>query len=60
VVIAIKRATREALARAGPLLAARPGDEPALADANRAVVAQAVTAAVRAYYAEWPGSASTA
>jgi hypothetical protein len=49
VVIAIKQATREALARAIPGVADDLG-EIELEDATRAVVGQAVTAAVEAYY----------
>jgi hypothetical protein len=50
VVVAIKRATREALARAVARISGDVG-ETAIDDATRAVVGQAVTAAVEAYYA---------
>jgi hypothetical protein len=50
VVVAIKHATREALARVLPRLSEDLGGI-ALEDATRAVVGQAVTAAVEAYYA---------
>ena len=49
VVIAIKRATHEALARAIPRMDTALG-EIAIEDAMRSVVGQAVTAAVEAYY----------
>lgn len=49
VVVAIKHATREALARAMPRVSQDLGGI-ALEDATRAVVGQAVTAAVEAYY----------
>jgi hypothetical protein len=49
VVIAIKRATHEALARAVPRMHTLAGAM-AIEDASRAVIGQAVTAAVEAYY----------
>src|SRR5215469_10018463 len=49
VVIAIKRATHEALARAVPHMHTAAGAV-AIEDASRAVMGQAVTAAVEAYY----------
>jgi hypothetical protein len=49
VVIAIKRATHEALARAVPRMDTLAGAI-AVEDASRAVMGQAVTAAVEAYY----------
>ncbi len=49
VVVAIKHATREALARAMPRISQDLGGV-VLEDATRAVVGQAVTAAVEAYY----------
>ena len=49
VVIAIKRATHEALARAVPQIHT-PAGAHAIEDASRAVMGQAVTAAVEAYY----------
>ena len=48
-VIAIKRATHEALARAVPHMHTAAGAV-AIEDASRAVMGQAVTAAVEAYY----------
>jgi hypothetical protein len=50
VVVAIKRATREALARALPRFGADLGRDTGVDDLTRAVVGQAVTAAVEAYY----------
>ena len=50
VIVAIKQATHEALARAFHKLSATVG-ETAVDDATRLVVGQAVTAAVEAYYA---------
>lgn len=49
VVIAIKRATHEALARAVPRMH-MPAGSIEIEDATKAVVGQAVTAAVEAYY----------
>jgi hypothetical protein len=52
VVIAIKRATFEAIERALVQISAGAGDESEFDDTSRAVVTQAVTAAVKAYYGD--------